>query len=165
MNSKEKVFNTLEFNNKSSDVPKELWTLPWAEKHYSKQLNNIQKNYPDDIIRVGGLFTPKSKVQSGDPYVIGKSVDAFGCVFTNAQEGIIGEVKDPIVNSDEWEDYENVHIPYEWLDINIDQVNKYCKINNDKFRLMDIVPRPFEQLQFIRRTDNFYCDIMFMPDN
>lgn len=96
----------------------------------------------------------------GDAYTVGEYVDEWGCVFTNIHRGVIGEVKKPIVEDEEWNDVEKVHIPEELLTFDIDQVNRSCERKQDKFLFASCCPRPFEQLQFIRGAANLYMDLM-----
>lgn len=81
-------------------------------------------------------------------------------------DGVIGEVKTPIVKGEDWEDYENVHIPYAMLEFNVEEVNKKIATEyKDKFVLSELVARPFERLQFIRGTENLFVDLMTEPEN
>lgn len=66
-------------------------------------------------------------------------------------------MRDPLVQGEEWEDVDNVHIPREWLTFNRAQVNAFCR-NTDRFVLSGCCPRPFEQMQFIRKTENLWRD-------
>jgi uroporphyrinogen-III decarboxylase len=69
-----------------------------------------------------------------------------------------GEVKEPMVR--DWKrDLARVHVPREWLTIDRDAINRDCAAT-DKFTLSGCCPRPFEQLQFIRGTEDLYCDLM-----
>ena len=104
--------------------------------------------------------TPLTK---GDPYAIGEYTDEWGCLFTNIHGGIIGEVKQPLVQEDDWSDAGRVHIPEELLSFDIEQVNASCKEKADAFLMCGCCPRPFEQLQFIRGTANLYMDLMDPP--
>lgn len=162
MTSRELVLSTLEFRNTEGRVPRDLWTLPWAGQHYPEKLQKILTDYEPDF---GGpvvkLSQPMVK-KSGDPYAVGTSIDAWGCEFTNIHRGIIGEVKTPLVQDDDWEDVDNVHIPEELLSFDVDAVNESCR-NSDKFMGCGACPRPFEQLQFIRGTVNLYMDLMDPP--
>jgi uroporphyrinogen-III decarboxylase len=84
-------------------------------------------------------------------------VDEWGCAFKNEQAGIIGQVKQPIVEN--WEDLDKLRIPEELLTVDVDKVNDFCR-NTDKFVLASsCCPRPFERLQFIRGTTNVYMDL------
>ncbi len=73
-------------------------------------------------------------------------------------------MKTQLVNDEEWEDADEVHIPEELLSFDVEQVNADIKKRfSDKFVLAGYCIRPFEQLQFIRGTENFYMDLMFRP--
>ena len=95
----------------------------------------------------------------GDQHKAGTYIDEWGCVFTNIYDGIIGEVKNPLVTGENWEDFDDkVHIPMEQLTFNVNDVNRFCA-STDKFVLSGTNPRPFEQLQFIRGTENLFVDL------
>ena len=161
--SKEIVLDTLEFKNVER-APRDLWLLPWAGINYPTKLEQILSDFPEDIIEMELTCCEPSPVAYGDQHEIGESVDAWGCKFVNLKRGIIGEVKEPIVRGDEWEDTTAVHIPYEKLNFKIEDFNKdrESKGLNDKFVIMGS-PRPFEQLQFMRGTENLYMDLVYQP--
>lgn len=163
MTSKELVLSTLEFRNTTGRVPRQLWQLPWANIHYPEMLEKLAKDFEWDF---AGPITEYAQlpITKGDPCEVGEYVDEWGCVFTNIHRGIIGEVKHPIVNDEDWEDADNVHIPEELLSFDIDQVNASCAEMKDKFLVAGACPRPFEQLQFIRGTVNLYMDLMDPPE-
>ena len=164
MTSYEKVLRTLNGEN-PSPAARHLWYLPWVLDHYPQELSQIQKEFPDDIINIGASLAQIPVLVKGDPHAVGEFRDDWGCVFSNIHRGIIGEVKNPLVQGEEWEDVEQVHIPYEWLSFDIKEVNKNCVLyGKDKFKIAAACPRPFERLQFIRGTENFYIDLMFRPD-
>lgn len=160
MNSRELVIKTLEFKN-NERIPREMYALPWAELYHKEDVENFFKVFPRDTITSPG-FHEISPVTQGDATEIGQYIDEWGCIFTNKQRGVIGEVKDPIVIDEDWEDYGNVRIPWELLTINKDKVNAFCK-QTDKYVTADACPRPFEQLQFIRGTEQLYVDLMLRP--
>jgi len=163
MTPRELVYKTLEFENETERVPRQMWTLPWAEWNHADMIARIHRDYPDDFAGAPCVLREPT-MEAGDPYRNGISRDAWGYIVTNIHEGIIGEVKEPLVQGDEWEDVENVHIPREWLTFDREQVNVFCR-NTDRFVTSGCCPRPFEQLQFIRKTENLYMDLMEMPDN
>ena len=157
------VYDTLDGKN-TGRAPRQLWTLPWAEIHYGPQLRAIQKDYPDDIVGIGVPLREMSPCSRGNSTDIGKFTDDWGCTFENLERGIIGEVKDPLVKEDDWSDAENVHIPYEWLTFDIEEANGIIhRYAEDKFRAAGFWARPFEQLQFIRGTENLYMDLAAIP--
>lgn len=159
MTSKEIVLQTIEFRNKDQRVPRELWYLPWAQEHHPEMMKKIVGDFEWDFSGPAAILK-ESGVAKGDPYEIGEYVDDWGCVFTNIQRGVIGEVKHPLVCDEEWKDASNVHFPEEWLSFDIGQVNRECEKRQDKFLKGGCCPRPFEQLQFIRGTVNLYMDLM-----
>lgn len=160
MNSRELVNKTLNFDNPER-APRQKWVLPWAEHHYNDELAKMNEDYPDDFIGAPG-YNKVDDISEGDPTEVGESTDAWGCKFLNYQRGIIGEVKEPIVKDEEWKDVGNVHIPREWLTIDKEKINEFCK-NTDKFVIAGGGARPFEQLQFIRGTENLFVDLMLRP--
>lgn len=163
MTSRELVYATLEFRNKSGRVPRQMWLLPWAEIHHGDMIKKIRTEFEEDIVSAPvSLKSPT--VTKGDPYKVGEYIDDWGCRFSNIHEGIFGEVKEALVKGEEWADVDNIHIPVEWLDFDVDEVNAFCR-NSDKFVLSGHCPRPFEQLQFIRTTQELYMDLMDPSEN
>lgn len=163
MTPRELVYATLEFENKTERAPRQMWTLPYSEWKHGDMIAKIHRDYPDDIVSAPAILKEKT-IEEGDPYRHGVSRDAWGCIVTNIHEGIIGEVLNPLVEDDDWEDVENIHIPREWLSFDRDEVNAFCR-STDRFVTCGCCPRPFEQLQFIRKTENLYMDLMDIPDN
>lgn len=157
--SRELVLQTLHFENPER-APRQLWSLPWATIHYPEQMRAIREEFPDDIGGVGGHHRELPRTE-GDPCKVGIYVDEWGCVFHNLQEGVIGEVKEPLIR--DWDaDVQRVHIPREWLSIQPDLINRDCA-GTDKFVMAGCCPRPFEQLQFLRGTENLFLDLMDPP--
>lgn len=163
MTSRELVYKTLEFENKNGRAPRQMWRLPWAEMKHGDMVKRIETEFPDDIVSAPTILKTKT-IADGNPYKVGESTDEWGCRFYNLHEGIIGEVKEALVKDEEWEDMDNVHIPVEWLDFDVDAVNAFCR-NTDKFVTGGCCPRPFEQLQFIRTTEELYMDLVDIPSN
>lgn len=163
MTSRELVLSTLEFRNASGKAPRDLWLLPWAELHEPDNVARVKADFPTDFI--GAPATLKRQpITVGDPYAVGEYTDAWGCVFTNYQAGVIGEVKKPVIaaEDEEWEDLSRIHFPEEWLDIDAEKINAFCAAT-DKFVMPDACPRPFEQLQFLRGTEQLYVDLLTEP--
>jgi uroporphyrinogen decarboxylase len=144
-------------------LPRDQWVLPWADIHYPEALKQIRDRFPSDFKMVEFFYTPSTRVR-GDPCKKGSYTDEWGCTFKNLQNGIIGEVKDPILF--DIKDWRSVRPPYEQLPENRqsarDEINRLCA-KTDKFVLANICPRPWERYQFIRGTENALMDIMF-PD-
>ena len=159
MTSKERVLATLKFRNTQDRLPRQLWSLPWANEHCPEMMERLARDFewdfdgPDTVLKE----QPSTK---GDPYAVGEYVDEWGCIFTNIHRGVIGEVKQPIVEDDDWGDAGRIHIPEELLSFDVDQLNRSCEKKQDKFLMSGCCPRPFEQLQFIRGTADLYMDLM-----
>ena len=153
------VYDTLEFKN-GGRAARDLWLLPWALQNYKRETEAVLEKYPSDF---GGAHIEyrERTVEKGDMYEAGEATDAWGCTFVNIQRGIIGEVKEPLVKADDWSDAGNAHIPEELLSYDVAQVNAELA-KTDKFVIYGC-PRPFEQLQFIRGTENLYIDLMDPP--
>lgn len=172
MNSRDLVKATLEFDSPKR-IPRDIWILPWARTHHPEQVKQIENKFPNDIIKAPtscykSVF--KSVIDAYEPngavYSIGTFIDPWGCIFQNRQSGMIGEVKEPLLK--EWSAVDTVRIPEEFLDVDIDQVNAFCK-QSDKFVLGPPftggdLPRPFERLQFIRQSQNLYLDLADQPE-
>lgn len=160
MNSRELVLKTLSFA-KPERAPRQLWLLPWAQNHYPDDVSRINSDFPPDITGASAQWKVYPPVK-GNPFEVGEYTDEWGCVFQNIQPGVIGEVKDPIVK--DWNmDADKIHIPREWLTFDLDEVNQGCAAT-DKFVMAAACPRPFEQLQFLRKTENLYVDLLELPD-
>lgn len=161
MTPRELVYATLEFRNKTDRVPRQMWTLPYSEWKHGDMIAGIHRDYPDDIVSAPAILKERT-IEEGDPYRKGISRDAWGCKVENIFEGIIGEVREPLVEDEDWEDWEKVHIPTEWLSFDRETVNAFCR-ESDRFVVSGCCPRPFEQLQFIRKSENLYMDLLDMP--
>jgi len=158
MTSRELVYKTLEFK-KPQRVPRQLWLLPWAEYKYPMDCQRIRTEYPDDIVGPKFEFRHKPKTV-GDPYSVGTYIDEWGCIFENIQKGVIGEVKQNLLNDIcEWE---KVRLPEELLSFDIEQINAWCA-QTEKFVLAGCCPRPFERLQFICGSTNVYMNLVSWP--
>jgi len=160
MTSKELVINTINFTNKNR-VPRQLWDLQWASNKFPEELKQINTNFPDDLIYSPEFYKEKP-ILFGDRHKKGIFKDAWGCEFFNLQDGIIGEVKTPLLK--DWSDITNIRIPKQLLTTDINKVNKFCLENNDKFILSPLLARPFEQLQFMRKPEVLYMDLYDYPN-
>ena len=164
--SREIVTRTLKFQSPER-LPRDIWCLPWAWQNLGESMKEIYARWPGDF---GGAsnsgFRPAKRV-SGTSYDAGTSTDAWGCVFENLQAGIHGEVKNPIVTDlKNWRSV--VHAPVEIfpenLDASRDAVNREYAAS-DKFFFASSNPRPWEQYQFLRGTENAMMDIMDPDEN
>lgn len=160
MNAKQLVYDTLEYRSPAR-APRQLWVLPWAQLHYPAQLARIRQDFPDDILTAPSPCRQTSPCLQGDKFRRGSRTDEWGCRFENLMDGVAGETKEPLVQGEEWEDADRVHIPVEHLTLDTAAVDRFCREHPDRFILSGCCPRPFERLQFIRGTEALFMDLMF----
>ena len=93
MTSKERTIRTLRFDNPDR-IPVNFWCLPATRLKYGDALTKIIDESEIDII--SAPFNDLTE----DPrnFQIGTFTDAWGSVWRNQQEGIIGEVKEYPLN-------------------------------------------------------------------
>jgi len=159
---REIVRRTLEFDSPER-APREMWILPWARLNHNDWVERILTDFPMDISRCPNV-TLEKPVFIGDKHAIGEYTDEWGCVFRNIREGMMGEVKEPLIARDDagWEDTSRVHIPREYLTLDVDSVNRYCA-ETEQFVIGALDLHPFERLQFIRGTTELLMDLMLRP--
>jgi uroporphyrinogen decarboxylase len=156
MTPREIVYRTLDRRGPPR-AARQLWTLPWARDHYPRELAGIEGDFPPDIETAPGFHAALPATEGGQ-YAPGTYRDEWGCLFTNVHPGVIGQVKEPLVADEDWADVSRVHVPEELLSVDVDRVNAYCR-SSDQFLIAGACPRPFEQLQFIRGTEQLYMDL------
>jgi uroporphyrinogen decarboxylase len=162
---REIVNRCVEFKNPER-MPRDLWVLPWAERNHPQQVADLRMRYPSDFVEAPNVYAPSTRVR-GDAYLVGSFVDDWGCEFTNIQDGVIGEVRSPILA--DIAHWRNIKPPYELLPTGraaeeaVHLVNQFCD-QTDKFVFANMCPRPWERYQFIRASENSYLDIM-MPES
>lgn len=168
MTSKERVTRALNFDHPDR-TPRDLWRLPAVEMTQKEELNNLLKRIPMDI------DTPEHKVGSSQrqkgqhralvpgshgPTLMprkGKYVDEWGSVWHVAEDGLVGEVKEPVL--DDLSKIAGFSPPWEYLETtDLSKVNRYCA-ETDKFMLSGICARPFERMQFVRGTEKLFIDL------
>lgn len=158
MTPRELVTRTLEFDSPPR-LARQLWVLPWAVQHFPEAVAELAERFPDDLISSPAFYTAELPVR-GDRHAKGTCVDEWGCTFENLADGIIGEVKRPVLA--EWSDLDRLRIPVERLTVDRGRVNTFCR-QTDRFVLAGTVPRIFERLQFLRGSENVFCDLMDQP--
>lgn len=156
---KARVIDTLEGTH-SGVIPRHLWVLPWAEIHHPEEVSSLRKEYPNDIIFCPPCLESELPIE-GDLWRAGESIDEWGCRFTNIEDGIIGEVKEPMIAS--WSDIQKLRLPEESFSVDKDQVGDFCKAT-DAFVIGSVLPRPFERLQWLRGTEQLLVDLLIEPD-
>lgn len=156
---REIVHQTLEFAGPPR-AARDLWVLPIAAERFGAELAELNQAYPPDLTAIAGHERDTAPTR-GAPYAIGEFTDEWGCTFINIQRGVIGQVKEPLVG--DWAaDRARLHVPREWLTLDRDAVNRDCAAT-DRFALAMACPRPFEQLQFLRGSEELYLDLADPP--
>lgn len=158
MTSRELVVDSLEFRSPAR-VPRQLWTLPWAETAWPAELAAIREKYPDDIVTCPAYLREPLKT-TGLEYEPGLFVDEWGCRFENRQSGIIGQVKEPVLAT--WADLGSLRVPRERLTVDTEKVDGFCE-RSTAFVLAKTWARPFELVQFLRGPENLYVDLAERP--
>lgn len=163
MFSRERVQRSLRFQSPDR-APREVWALPGVLMFRQAELDGLLERFPSDftgpeITHGGG---PDVKYGTGyrtrgTPAVVGTYVDEWGCPFTVAEPGVIGEVKAPPLA--DWSALQHFRPPDEILTLaDFSRVNAGCAATN-KFVKAGTTVRPFERMQFLRGTENFFMDL------
>jgi hypothetical protein len=157
--SREIVSRALTFS-RPERVPRDLWLLPWASLHHEAAVRELKTRFPSDFDAAPRVYRPSARVQ-GSAYVPGIYVDEWGCRFRNLQEGIIGEVFDPLVK--DLSAWNLVRPPWEILPADPGpsyELLRRFRASNDRFITADCLPRPWERYQFLRGTENALLDLL-----
>ncbi len=158
MTPRERVQRCLTFQHPDR-LPRQLGVLPWAVFYHPEELARIQARFPDDIIGAPNIYRPSPRVH-GDAYEVGSYTDDWGCVFTNLQRGVHGEVKDPILR--DLADWKSIQPPYETLPENLEatreRIRRFCG-ETDRFVHGSCNPRPWERYQFLRGAESALMDV------
>lgn len=158
MDSRERVIRTLDFNSPDR-LPVDIWTLPGTKLKHGKKLDDLYEKYPIDFASIPG---PLDHGMTPELFEIGEFTDQWGCGWKNLQKGIIGEVKfPPLADDDAIEEYRppvedflnQWEITEPLIQEKISQARK-----EGKFIIGGCVI-VFERLQYLRGTENLYCDI------
>jgi len=156
MTARQRVRRALDFETPDR-VPRHLWSLPIATREHGRDaITDFQRRWPVDFTAPSGPRRSSNSLVQGNPYSIGTFRDEWGCVLENIQDGVIGEVKMPLLS--DYSLLSDLHLPVELLDVDIDAVNRFCD-SSDLFVLSSCSARPFERLQFLRGSENLYLDL------
>lgn len=154
MTSRERVYRALNFETPDR-VPRDLWALPVAViEHGPEKMKALRENWPTDFGSPSSGIKPL--LVQGEQHSIGSYTDEWGCVFENIHEGVIGEVKSPII--DDWSKLADLREPVELLDLDVEHINEQCRASG-KFMLSKVLARPFERCQFLRGSEFALMDL------
>ena len=164
MNSRERVAACLRFETPDF-LPRHIWTVPWSVERYGKELEEIRRRFPEDICWADDVYELRPE-ERGDPYAVGTYTDEWGCTFDNFHEGIIGEVREPLIK--EIDEVSSFRPPFDVLPHDEsaarERVNRFCA-ESDQFVLAGCGPRPWERYQFLRGTENALMDLLLEPES
>ena len=163
MTSRERVERALRHENPDR-APRELWALPGIDMFRRDEMVALLARYPSDFVGPDVTHGTGPDVRygtgyrtRGTPNVIGTYVDEWGCPFTVAEQGVIGEVKSPPLA--EWSALDNLRPPDEILELaDLSRVDAGCAAT-DKYVKAGTTVRPFERMQFLRGSENLFMDL------
>ncbi len=118
---------------------------------------DLLRDYPSDVAGVAYHYG-KGKFQ-GVINAKGSWTDEWGCVWTAAEEGVKGEVKEYLL--DDWSKLEHFSPPWDVLEeADLSMVDAQCE-STDKFTVVfwGVSPSPFQRMQFLRGTENLFLDL------
>lgn len=160
MTSRERVIRALGME-RPDRAPRELWLLPGVSKRRRAERDALLARYPMDFeepwVRYG-----RSTRASGTPNEVGGYTDEWGCVWSCAEEGVVGEVTSAPLS--DWSRLEDYTAPYELLDgIDFSATNASCAAS-DRFMRAGTGIRLFERMQFLRGTEALLLDLAMLPE-
>lgn len=139
-------------------VPRDLWTLPGVHWFRAGELEAVLRRFPSDFGVPSYRYGAAERAR-GEPCRRGEYVDAWGCVWHVAEDGIVGEVKEPPLR--DLADIATYRPPFELLDgADLSRVNESCA-GSSLFMRVGTETRPFERLQFLRGTEQLLMDLAY----
>jgi hypothetical protein len=138
-------------------LPRDLWMVPYIYLHRQAELDEFLARFPTDLTHPAGIRYGKSRYTKGEAYRIGSYTDEFGAVWNVMEDGVAGEVKDPIIKS--MDDLDRYHLPWEILDEADYSGQAEAYRQTDKFVIGGTFVRPFERMQFLRGSPELFMDI------
>ena len=139
-------------------IPRTYSSLPGFDHANPGVMERIERRFPQDVAGCG--FRWPDGAQQGDPCAVGTYVDEWGCAFENVHGGVIGQVKHPII--DTYAALETFKPPITLIGKGMDDVNRTCE-STDGFTMSAVALQPFERMQFLRGTENVFCDLIEQP--
>ena len=138
-------------------LPRELWTVPYIGMFRSEELARYGQMYPGDFTGPAKIHYGQSRYFGGVPYRIGSYTDEFGCEWEVMEDGVAGEVKNPVIKTQA--DLDGYKLPWEMLDDMKWEGQTQSYRETDLFVRCGSHVRPFERMQFLRGTEQLFIDI------
>jgi hypothetical protein len=155
MTSRERVQRCLTFQSPDR-APRELWALPAAGMFQAEEVAQVTARFPGDFGGAGGKY-PASERARGEVGRQGTNVDEWGVEWTVAEDGVVGEVRNPLLA--DWSALATYQPPWELLDgADLSEVNATCAASELYIRSGQCA-RPFERMQFLRGSENLFMDL------
>ena len=158
MTSRERVFRALEFR-RPDRAPRDYWALPWVSQFAAAEFAALTAQLPSDMTGVDVLAAGER--QRGQQGRKGTYVDAWGCAWEAAEDGVVGEVKHPPLA--DWSALRTYQPPWEIVrKADWDAVNRAQEANlagQKRFFCCFTHVRPFERMQFLRGSENLFLDL------
>lgn len=160
MTGRERVLRALNFEP-TDRVPMDIWVLPAARLAHGEAFAQLQKRY-EERIDIMSFVGPFDHGFTPEYYTVGTFTDPWGSVWRNLQPGVVGEVKQPVfADYGAMRDYVSPKAEFlrQWeqhkpaLEQQLREARK-----TGKFLIGGWVS-VFERLQFLRGTEDLYCDI------
>ena len=140
-------------------LPRDLWTVPYIGMYRRDEWERVLAMYPVDLTGAGGFHYGESPYVKGEAYRKGSYTDEFGAVWEVLEDGVTGEVKDPIIKT--MKDLDSYKLPWEMLDEAVTDMPESIRAykETDLFVTAGSFVRPFERLQFLRGSEQLFYDI------
>ncbi len=156
---RERVYRALRFESPDR-APRQINALSSVHMFAESELAALNRDFPSDFGGAGGGLAPGDR-RRGRPERKGRYVDDWGSVWEVAEDGVVGEVKDPPLA--EWSELDRYQPPWERIErADWDAVVRSCDQNvvgDQRFVLAWPDVRLFERLQFLRGTENVLMDM------
>jgi uroporphyrinogen decarboxylase len=157
MTSRERVRRTLDFAYPDR-APWDLWTLPAVGMFQAEELRRFLERFPPDFGGARVRYGPNPRAH-GQPYRKGTWTDEWGCVWEAAEDGVQGEIRQPILA--DWADLKRFEPPWSLIEeADFSETNRSCA-ESDLFIRAGCCPRPFERMQFLRGSQNLFLDLAY----
>ena len=154
MTPRDRVIRSLAFSSPDR-APRHLWNLPGVELMRPRELERMRSLYPEDIAGTGFSYG-RGTVTSGVPNRKGRYTDEWGSVWEAFEDGVVGEVRAPVLA--DWARLDTLRPPREILQGDWSAVDA-ARASSDRYILTGTSVRPFERMQFLRGTENLYMDM------
>lgn len=163
MDSRERVMRTLEFRG-ADRIPRDVWVLPAAILEYGSRMDELKIPENTDIALLSGALDPSNMPAYFEE---GTFRDPWGCTWRNIQAGLMGEVKIPV-----FEEYDGIkeYIPpvdlflEEWEKQKANMEERIEQLRGQGKFIIGGWISLFERMQYLRGTENLYCDIALEED-